>query len=145
VGYYTFASLHAAALDYLHGRGIDVRALEEHLGQPVIGHTPFKAPDQLTERLRAKGFTADELVDAGLARRSADGLVIDIYRHCVIIPVRADEGRVVGLIGRYMGDRRDIPKYINPAHTATSGNRGRLGSRRPKDALDGRVFPRPAW
>ena len=115
-GYYTFGSLHDAALDYLHGRGIDVRALEEHLGEPAVGHTPFKAPDQLTGRLRAKGFTDDELVDSGLARRS-EGRVIDVYRHRVIIPVRDAEGRVVGLIGRYTGGRGDIPRYINPAHT----------------------------
>jgi DNA primase len=115
--YYTFGSLHDAALDYLHGRGIDVRALEGHLeGERVVGHTPFKAPDQLTGRLRAKGFTDDELVDAGLARRS-EGRVIDVYRYRVIIPVGDAEGRVVGLIGRYARERGDIPRYINPART----------------------------
>jgi len=117
-GYYRFGALHDAGLTYLAARGIDVGALEAQTKEPVVGHTPFKAPDQLTARLRAKGYGDDELVDAGLARRVPGAELIDSYRHRVILPVTDTQGRVVGLIGRYDGERRDVPKYLNPPRTA---------------------------
>jgi len=77
-GYYTFGSLHDESVRYLRGiRGIGVGALEAEQGRPVVGHTPHRAKDQLVTRLREKGFSDDELVDAGLARRYPDGRVID--------------------------------------------------------------------
>ena len=123
-GYYTFASLHDEAVRYLRGiRGIDVTALEAEQGRSVVGHTPHKAPDQLVTRLREKGFSGDELVDAGLARRYPDGRVIDTYRDRTVLPVRDHSDAVVGLIGRYDGcltlGRGGPPKYLNPTRTVT--------------------------
>jgi DNA primase len=123
-GYYTFASLHDEAVRYLRGiRGIDVDALEAEQGRPMVGHTPHKAPDQLVTRLREKGFSGDELVDAGLARRYPDGRVIDTYRDRTVLPVRDDFDAVVGLIGRYDGrlapGKGGPPKYLNPTRTVT--------------------------
>lgn len=45
--------------------------LESELGEPVVGHTPRRAHDQLIVRLREMGFTDYELVYAGLARRTS--------------------------------------------------------------------------
>jgi len=122
--YYTFASLHDEAVRYLRGiRGIDVGALEAEQGRPVVGHTPHKAPDQLVVRLRRMGFSGDELVDAGLARRYPDGRMIDTYRDRTVLPVRDHSDAVVGLIGRYAGrltpGKDGPPKYLNPTRTAT--------------------------
>lgn len=61
--YYTLPRLEDKAQLYLRGRGIDA----ERLGH-VAGHTPYR-PDQLVSYLQGHGFTGDELIDAGLARR----------------------------------------------------------------------------
>jgi DNA primase len=123
--YYSYGVLHDAGMAWLSSRGIDVADLEVETGEPVIGRTPFKASDQFVTKMRERGFTHDELVDAGLARRTPSGLpdepesVIDFYRRRFIVPVRDDQGRVIGLIGRYDGDAEadGAPKYLNPPRT----------------------------
>jgi len=117
--YYSYARLHDEGSNYLQNRGIFVVDLEAELGRPVVGHTPHKSPDQLIVRLKEKGFTDHELVDAGLARRSPGRPMIDAFRDRVILPVRDDAGDVVGFIGRYDGKRDDVPKYLNCAKTIT--------------------------
>jgi DNA primase len=109
--YYTLPRLAARAAEYLADRGIDIIGLGG-----VAGHTPYK-PDGLVAQLRGRGFTADELVDAGLARRREGELLVDAFQQRVLVPVRDDSGVVIGLIGRLVtGDERR-PKYLNPART----------------------------
>jgi DNA primase len=116
--YYTCLSLHARASAYLSGRSIDVAVLEAHTGRPETGHTPARA-DGLVNALQARGFSDHELVDAGLAHRQlGGGPVSDFYRQRVLIPVRDDHQRVVGLIGRNVGDQQRWAKYKNPPRTA---------------------------
>jgi len=116
--YYTCQSLHARASAYLSGRSIDVAVLEAHTGRPETGHTPARA-DGLVTALRARGFSDHELVDAGLAHQQPGGrLVSDFYRQRVLIPIRDDHQRVVGLIGRNVGDQQRWAKYKNPPRTA---------------------------
>ncbi|MGH9046935.1 MAG: CHC2 zinc finger domain-containing protein, partial [Acidimicrobiales bacterium] len=117
-GYYTCASLHARASAYLSGRTIDVAVLEAHTGRPETGHTPARA-DGLVTALHAKGFSDHELVDAGLAHQHAgSGPASDFYRQRVLIPIRDGHQRVVGLIGRNVGDQQRWAKYKNPPRTA---------------------------
>jgi len=117
-GYYTCPSLHARASAYLSGRSIDVAVLEGHTGRPETGHTPARA-DGLVTALRARGFCDRELVDAGLAhQRQLSGGPVDFYRQRVLIPIRDDHQRVVGLIGRNVGDQQRWAKYKNPPRTA---------------------------
>ena len=53
--------------------------------------------DGLVCALRTKGFSDDELVDAGLAyRRMGDDRISDFYRQRVLIPIRDDQGRFAG-------------------------------------------------
>jgi DNA primase len=115
--YYSYGPLHARAVAYLATRGIEVGVLEAHTGRAETGHTPAKA-DGLVVALRAKGFSNDALVDAGLAhRRLGGGPVTDFYRQRVLIPIRDDHGRIAGLIGRNIGDPEKWPKYKNPSRT----------------------------
>nr|MDA8045716.1 toprim domain-containing protein [Actinomycetota bacterium] len=108
----------SVAQHYLTPRGIDIAVLEAHTGRPETGHTPTNA-DGLVTTLRARGFSNDELVDAGLAHRNPDdGQLSDFYRQRVLIPVRDDHQRVVGLIGRNIGDQQRWAKYKNPPRTA---------------------------
>jgi len=116
--YYTCPTLHARASAYLAGRSIDVEFLEAHTGRPEAGHTPATA-DGLVTALRARGFNDHELVDAGLARRHPDSdAVSDFYRQRVLIPIRDSQQRVVGIIGRNVGDQKRWAKYKNPPRTA---------------------------
>ena len=62
--YYTFSPLHDRGSAYLWGRGIDVGVLEARTGRREVGHTPVRA-EGLVVALHARGFTTDELIDAG--------------------------------------------------------------------------------
>lgn len=116
-GYYTCGPLHSRAVEYLAARGLDVEVLETHTGRAEAGHTPAKA-DGLVAALRARGFSDGELIDAGLAhRRLGGGPVSDFYRQRVLIPVRDDQKRIVGMIGRNVGDQHRWAKYKNPPRT----------------------------
>ncbi len=99
---------------YLHSRGIDVTALETELRQPVAGHTPYQ-PDGLVTSLRSRGFTDDEIVDAGWGARR-DGQLTDRFRRRLIIPVRDQHGRVIGVYGRDVTGTAN-QKYLNTADT----------------------------
>lgn len=108
---------HRAGAGYLASRGIDIAVLEHFTCRPEVGHT-LRGFRGLVELLLADGFTADQLVDAGLARRAIEGGdLIDAYRQRVLIPVRTESGEVCGLVGRSVG-RTDAPKYLNPPRTA---------------------------
>jgi DNA primase len=113
--YYSRSRLHERGAAYLTRRGIDVAVLEAHTRLDEVGHSPSN-PDGLVNALRTDGFTDDELVDAGLAHRYADGRVTDFYRQRVLIPIRDQQSRVCGLVGRNVGDDR-WPKYKNPPRT----------------------------
>jgi DNA primase len=114
--YYTFNPLHHRGTAYLWGRGIDVRVLEARTGRREVGHTPARS-DGLVVALHARGFTSDELIDAGLAIRRRGSSVADFYRQRVLIPIRHEGGHVCGFVGRNVGDDR-WPKYKNPPRTA---------------------------
>ena len=115
-GCYSTGEGHRVGASYLASRGIDIAVLEHFTGRPEVGHTlpGFRG---LVELLRADGFTADQLVDAGLVRRAVEsGHTIDAYRQRVLVPVRTENGDVCGLVGRSVG-RTDAPKYLNPPRT----------------------------
>ena len=113
--YYSSGSLHERGVAYLAGRGIDVAVLEAHTGRDEVGHTPA-SPRGLVTAMGVEGFADNELVDAGLAHRGEDGRVTDFYRQRVLIPIRDQESRICGLVGRNVGDER-WPKYKNPPRT----------------------------
>jgi DNA primase len=114
--YYTYRPLHARGAAYLAERGIDIELLESHTGRTEVGHTPAK-PSGLVTVLRSRGFSDDELVDAGLAYcRLGTNRLSDFYRERVLIPLRNHYGELCGLIGRNVGDLR-WAKYKNPPRT----------------------------
>jgi DNA primase len=115
-GYYTYGPLHARGTAYLAERSIQIGLLESHTGRAEVGHTPSR-PDGLVNALRSRGFSDEELVDAGLAyRRLGTDRLSDFYRHRVLIPIRGHRGETCGFVGRNVGDAR-WPKYKNPLTT----------------------------
>jgi len=113
--YYSRSPLHERGAAYLTWRGIDVAVLEAHTGRDEVGHSPSN-PAGLVTAMRTEGFTDAELVDAGLAHRYEGGRITDFYRQRVLIPVRDQQSRICGFVGRNVGDDR-WPKYKNPPRT----------------------------
>lgn len=114
---YTQPALHRRGVSYLTDRGIDVGILERHTGRIEVGHSAERR-DGLVRTMIARGFTPDELIDAGLAQRRPGSPLRDFYRQRVLIPVRKPDGQLCGFIGRNVGDSR-YPKYKNPPRTVS--------------------------
>jgi DNA primase len=100
------------AREYLEERGFTEATLERF----GIGYAP-NTWEALAKRLRSKGFTDQELTDAGLASPSTRGGVYDRFRGRIIIPIRDASGRAIGLGGRIMPGAEG-PKYLNSPATA---------------------------
>ncbi len=113
--YYSLDGLATLARHRLAQRSVDVRALEVRQGRPLAGHTP-RSRTGLAEHLRRHRFSDDEGVDAGLVSRYGDGRVEDFFTHRLVSPVRGQNDRVIGLIGRDVcGGVR--AKYLNTPRT----------------------------
>lgn len=99
---------------YLAGRGLPEAAVTRwRIGYAPSGWT------SLTTRLRELGHHDDDILAAGLARRSSRGNLIDYFRDRVMLPVRAPDGAVAGFIARAHPDARaGVPRYLNSPGTA---------------------------
>ncbi len=95
-------------------------------GRFPIGYAP-PGPTSLVRHLTGAGATEAELLDAGLARRTDDGALIDTFRDRLIFPIQHhdDRNEVVGFIGRRNPTKdtraqhgRVGPKYLNTKTTA---------------------------
>ncbi len=98
-----------AALDYLTGRGIGSSAIDRF----SLGFATSKW-DTMTKNLLKKGYTNDDLVNAGLSVPGHQGLR-DRFRSRIMFPIRDIRGRVVGFGGRVFGEGE--PKYVNSPET----------------------------
>jgi DNA primase len=79
------------------------------------GYSPA-AWDELTKLLRSRGFTEDELVKAGLARRTSRGGLIDMFRGRLMWPIRDLTGETIAFGARKLNPDDD-PKYLNTPET----------------------------
>jgi len=99
---------------FLARRGIDVWRLETEVGRPLIGHTSMDR-GALSTHLRRRGFSLDEIVDAGWGFPRPDHPV-DRFRGRALFPIRDAQDRLVGVIGRDITSRAK-QKYLNSART----------------------------
>lgn len=100
------------AREFLAQRGFD-RAAAQRYG---CGFAP-DAWELLTKHLRQQGFTAQELITAGLSRESRSGTLIDRFRRRLLWPIRDLTGDVIGFGARKLFDDDDGPKYLNTPET----------------------------
>ena len=100
------------ARDFLAERGFEL-ADAERFG---VGYSPA-AWDELTRHLRARGFTDDELIKAGLARQGRRG-PIDFFRGRLMWPIRDLSGETIAFGARKLDPDDDGPKYLNTPETA---------------------------
>ncbi len=97
--------------ELLLSRGFDSAACEPF----GIGWAP-KGWSGLSDHLKDKGFTNDEMVLAGLASKSERG-VFDKFRGRVIWPIRDSTNAVIGFGARKIFDEDTGPKYLNTSET----------------------------
>ena len=101
------------ALDYFLRRALTPATIR-HFG---LGYAP-DSWHALTEHLRSKGFTYEEMVLANLVRRSdknGKANYYDNFRNRVMFPIIDLRGDVIAFGGRVMDDSK--PKYINTSDT----------------------------
>lgn len=101
----------AAARDYIASRGIK----EETAKLFRLGYAP-DSWDSLTDYLRGRGASTDEIHTSGLAVLKDTGGFYDRFRARVIFPIVDSQGRVIAFGGRVMGEGE--PKYLNSPETA---------------------------
>jgi DNA primase len=88
--------------------GVDPAQAIEHFD---IGYAP---PDggALVAHLRARGFSDDLMIAAGVASRSDDGRLYSFLRGRLTLPIRDTRGRPIALAGRTLDDEVK-PKWLN--------------------------------
>lgn len=99
-----------AAQQYFIGRGLHRRTMNRF----GLGYAPdsFHA---LMDAMTARGYTRDELMDAGLVSRSEKGRIYDRFRNRVMFPIIDVRGNVIAFGGRVLDDSK--PKYLNSPET----------------------------
>jgi DNA primase len=97
---------------FLGERGFD-QAAATRFG---VGFAP-KSWDALTNALKSRGFTTDELSAAGLVS-SGDRGVYDRFRGRLVWPIRDVTGQTIGFGARKLLDDDKGPKYLNTPETA---------------------------
>jgi DNA primase len=102
------------ARTYLAQRGLERAVLEQF----QVGYAPA-AGDKLLQAAAKAGFSAQDMVTAGLARRRG-GRVEDAFRGRIIFPLSDHRGRVLAFAGRAMRDG-DKPKYLNTSENKAVG------------------------
>jgi DNA primase len=98
------------ARDYLERRQINQETIENfQLGYARDGW------EHLIGWLKGKGFSLEEIIQAGLAIQRESGGAYDRFRNRLIIPIRDAQGRVIAFGGRILGEGE--PKYLNSPQT----------------------------
>ena len=104
--YYTEQAANSWVPGYLAERG---------LAGALAGHAPA-GWTKLVDHLRRRGHADRALLDAGLAKRSSRGTLIDVYRDRMVFPITTPAGEVVSFIGRRspaFDNDPGLPKYLN--------------------------------
>ncbi|MFY9573365.1 MAG: DNA primase [Blastocatellia bacterium] len=101
----------ATAFDYILSRGIS----QETVRLFRLGYAP-DSWDALTDHLKQRGATTDEIHSSGLAVIKDSGGFYDRFRGRVMFPITDAQGRVIAFGGRVMGEGE--PKYLNSPETA---------------------------
>ena len=97
-------------LEYLLNRGLSPETIKKY----GLGFADDKWTT-LTNYMQSEGYSADELVTAGLCGRSKSGRVFDIFRNRVIFPIIDLRGNVIAFGGRLIDG--EGPKYLNSSDT----------------------------
>ena len=100
-----------AALDYLHHRSLKDETIEAF----GLGYAPH-GWDVAMGYFTGKGYSPQELGEAGLVSRRDSGELFDRFRHRIMFPIRDPSGRMAGFGARIL-DPNDVPKFLNSPQT----------------------------
>lgn len=119
------------ALNYLQEK----RKLTPELIQLFeIGFAPDKHYE-LIQLLRKKGFNDEDLLEASLAKRNANGEIYAFFRNRITFPIFDTMGNVIGFSARVLNPE-DKPKYLNSAeHKAFEKSKILYGLNFAKNAI----------
>lgn len=100
------------ALNYFLNRGLTPQTIKKF----GLGYAP-DSWDSLIKHMRSKGFSAEELYEADLVKKSTKNgeRFYDNFRNRMMTPIIDIRGNVIGFGGRVLDDSK--PKYINTADT----------------------------
>jgi DNA primase len=108
------------AQNYLQKRGLKPETMESF----GIGYAP-PGWDTTLQHFTAKGYTVEDLVNAGLVvEKQEGGGVYDRFRHRILFPIREMNGKMAGFGARRL-DPEDEPKFLNSPQTELF-DKGRL-------------------
>jgi len=120
--------INAAAAQYFHHLLLNAKAAEtarRHLSERGIskeiidifelGSSP-NSWDALYQHLKSRGYDSNTMVSAGLSIAKEGGGFRDLFRNRLMIPIRNEEGKVVGFGARTLDNT--TPKYLNSPQTA---------------------------
>jgi DNA primase len=107
------------AREYMEKRGFSQETIDTY----KIGYAP-DGWSSFIDHAKSKGYTEDELVLLGLARRNDKGHHYDFFRHRVMFPVRNAQGQVIAFGGRVLDQSE--PKYMNSPETPLFNKRRTL-------------------
>jgi DNA primase len=110
----------ADVLNYLHEKRGLTNASIETFG---LGYAP-NAWDSTLTHFSGRGYSEQELLDAGLISERDSGGYYDRFRNRIMIPIRDEQGRMSGFGARIV-DPDDVPKFLNSPDTAVF-TKGRL-------------------
>ena len=99
------------ALAYLRQRGLKDETLEAF----GLGYAP-NAWEAALQHFKEKGYSEQELSEAGLVTAREGGGMYDRFRHRITIPIRDERGRMAGFGARILNPN-DVPKFINSPQT----------------------------
>ena len=118
-----YAPVGAEALNYAASRGMPKSVLTRF----GIGYAP-NSWDALTNALRQKGYTEQELRDSGLVTISRkNGNLYDRFRDRLMFPIIDVRGNVIGFGGRIMNNSDpNAAKYLNSPETLIFNKRKNL-------------------
>jgi DNA primase len=100
------------ALDYIHEKRHLTDATIETFG---LGYAP-QGWDNALKHFTNKGFSNQELLEAGLVSQRDSGGFNDRFRNRLMIPIRDENGRMTGFGARIL-DPNDVPKFMNSPET----------------------------
>jgi DNA primase len=107
-------------LAYLHDkRGLSDAAIETF----GLGYAP-QGWDNALKHFTERGYSEQDLLDAGLLSERDSGGYYDRFRHRIMIPIRDERGRMAGFGARIV-DPEDVPKFLNSPETPIF-SKGRL-------------------
>ena len=117
-----YAPVGQEALNYALGRGMNKYILTTF----GVGYAP-ESWDGLTNALRKKGYTEQELRDSGLVSISRkNGNLFDRFRDRLMFPIIDVRGNVIAFGGRVIKKDSDAAKYLNSPETLIFNKRKNL-------------------